>query len=254
MDENLPSFQRYQLAFSAHIRDPLNQPRPLNVPVKRMAVYKEIVFNNLFESISACFPVAQNVLGKRAWLNLVRTFLRDHSANTPIFREIPEEFLIYLNTQTDIPPYLMSLCHYEWVELFVASNRSSTSELDINIRTITCTDDLMEHRPAFTPTMQILNYDYAVQRISPRHKSKEKRSTQLLVYRDVEFAVQFVELNPVTYRLIELLQQESTTGKQALTRIAGELSHPQPESVLQFGLEILQDFKTQGIIIGVIVD
>ena len=53
---------------------------------------------------------------------------------------------------------------------------------------------------------------------------------------------------------IELLQQESTNGKQALTRIAGELSHPQPESVLQFGLEILQDLKTQGIIIGVIVD
>ena len=254
MDENLPSFQRYQLAFSAHLRDPLHQPRPLNVPVKRMAVYKEIVFNNLFESISACFPVTQKVLGKRAWLNLVRGFLRDHSANTPIFREIPEEFLIYLNTQTDIPPYLVSLCHYEWIELFVASSATSATELDMSVCPITCADDLIEYRPAFISTMQILNYDYAVQRISPRHKPKEKLSTQLLVYRDVEFAVQFVELNHVTYRLIELLQQESTTGKQALTRIAGELSHPQPESVLQFGLEILQDLKTQGIIIGVIVD
>lgn len=254
MDENLPSFQRYQLAFSAHLRDPLHQPRPINVSVKRMAVYKETVFNNLFESISACFPVAQKVLGKRAWLNLVRTFLRDHSANTPIFREIPEEFLIYLNTQTDIPPYLVSLCHYEWIELFVASSASSTTELDMSVCPITCVDDLIEYRPAFIPTMQILNYDYAVQRISPQHKPKEKLSTQLLVYRDVEFAVQFVELNPVTYRLIELLQQKSTTGKQALTRIAEELSHPQPESVLQFGSEILQDFQTQGIIIGVIVD
>ncbi|MES2181889.1 MAG: putative DNA-binding domain-containing protein [Pseudomonadota bacterium] len=248
MNENLPSFQRYQLAFSAHIRDPVHQPRPQHVPARRMAVYKEIVLNNLLEAISACFPVAQKTLGKRAWLKLVRSFLCDHSANTPIFREIPEEFLAYLHTLNDIPPYLASLCHYEWMELFVASSMTST---DATIRKITATDDLLEYQIVFVATMQILSYNYAVQKISPRYKPSEQVSTQLLMYRDAEFIVRFVELNSVTYRLIELLQQAPTTGRQALTTIADELAHPEPETVVQFGLGVLQDLKTQGIIIGV---
>ena len=66
--------------------------------------------------------------------------------------------------------------------------------------------------------------------------------------------MKFVELNPVTYRLIELLQQQSTTGMQALSKIADELAHPQPEIIIQFGLTILQDLKTQGIITGVIMN
>ena len=72
-----------------------------------------------------------------------------------------------------------------------------------------------------------------------------------MVYRDVEDTVKFVELNPVTYRLIELLQQEKTTSKQALTMISNELQHLQPENVTQFGLKILNDLRNQGVIVGV---
>lgn len=253
MTKDLPSFQRYQQEFCAYIRDPIQQPRPKNVPAKRMAVYKEIVFNNLFESVSACFPVAQQVLGKRDWLNLVRAFLREHSANSPIFRKIPEEFLSFLASQTasNLPPYLQSLCHYEWIELFVSSMANSSAETAINTRAIDPTGDLLAGQPVFSSTMQLLHYNYAVQKISPRYKPKAKVSTQLLVYRDAEYVVKFVELNPVTYRLIELLQQEATTSKQALTTVANELNHPQAESVIQFGLEILEDLRNQGIILGV---
>lgn len=260
MEKELPSFQRYQLAFTAHLRDPQHQPKPKNAAAKGIAVYKEIVFNNLFESISACFPVAQNVLGKHAWLNLVRSFLREHSADTPIFREIPEEFLSFLSihtrlASTNLPPYLFSLCHYEWIELAVSSqaaslqtdNASKTKLVDVHTA-----EDLLAHQLAFTPTMQLLNYDYAVQKISRRNKPKEKVSTQLLVYRNAEYIVKFVELNPVTYRLIELLQQKNITGKQALTIIANELNHPQPEVIIEFGMTILEDLSNQNIILGVL--
>ena len=41
------------------------------------------------------------------------------------------------------------------------------------------------------------------------------------------------------------------TGRQALQQISQELDHAEPESVQQFGLQILEDFKRQGIILGV---
>jgi len=99
--------------------------------------------------------------------------------------------------------------------------------------------------------MQLLNYEYDVQKISARHKPTQKVSTQLLVYRDSEFAIKFVELNSMTYRLIELLQQAGVTGKQGLATIANELGNHPLEMILQFGLEILEDLRNQGVILGV---
>lgn len=250
MTNALPSFQRYQQAFCAHLRDPMCHPQPENVPTERMAVYKEIVFNNLFESVSACFPVAQKVLGKRAWLKLTKTFLREHSANSPLFREIPEEFLKFLATQADLPPYLGDLCHYEWVELQVMFMPDALEFTNVAYK-IDAAGDLLAHQPVFTPAMQLLSYNYAVQKIAPRHVPKEKCSTHLLVYRNADDVVKFIELNAVTYKLIESLQLNAITSEHALTLIANELEHPQPETIIQFGLEILEQLRSQGVILGI---
>jgi len=250
MTAELPDFQRYQLAFTARLRDPKNQPPLAGVPGERMAVYEEIVFNNLFESVSACFPVARKVLGKRKWLKLNQAFMRDYSANSPLFRKIPEQFLQFLNNadpalQALLPPYLHSLCHYEWIELFVASSPDTAGPKDIEPD-----DDLGNSKPAFAPTMQLLNYDYAVHKISPRRKPRQPESTQLLVFLNADDLVKFMELNAVTYRLISLLQNAPLTGRQALTLLAKELQHPQRESIIEFGLSILEDLRRQGVIIG----
>ncbi len=251
MTSDIPNFQQYQLAFTAHIRDPAHQPRPKNVLSKRMDIYTEIVFNNLFESVSACFPVAQQVMGKRAWRKLIRGFFSQHSSTTPIFRKIPEEFLDYLSNinalaPESIPAYLTSLCHYEWVELLVSTMKNEKDQRNISV-----VDDLRMNRPAFAPAMQLLNYDYAVQKISPRYKPKEKVHTQLLVYRNTEFEVKFVELNAITYQLIEILQHDKVTCEQALTILSRKINETQTESIIQFGLDILEDLRHQGVIVGV---
>lgn len=252
MNSKLSGFQRYQLSFTAHIRDPLNHPRPDGVIAERMAVYEEIVFNNLFESVSACFPVAQQILGKRLWTKLIRAFLREHSADSPMFRKIPEEFLSFLehadnDTLTLLPPYLTELCHYEWIELLVATLPDDSDTCSL----INPAGDLITQIPIFTPAMRLLNYDYAVHKLSRRNKTHEKSSTQLLVYRNHADSVKFMELNPVTYRLIDILNKnQNVTGKQALTLIANELNHPDPEKIIVFGKEILGKLKSQGIILG----
>ena len=69
--------------------------------------------------------------------------------------------------------------------------------------------------------------------------------------RDADFKIHFIELNAVTARLIELLQQGLNTGKQALLELADELHYSDPETILPFGVDILQQLKIQHIIIGV---
>lgn len=251
MTDNLPSFQRYQQAFTSRIRDPHNQPIPAGVAPERMAVYDEIVFNNLFESASACFPVARKTVGKRIWLKLVQSFLKDYATDTPLFRKIPQEFLTFLQqtnlaSPQQLPVYLVALCHYEWIELYLSTLPSMADDAT----NIAPNGDLAKHSIVFTNTMQLLEYDFAVHKISPKHKPETKEPTQLLVYRNLEDDIKFIELNPMTFRLLTLCQQESMPAEQALKLLAEELKHPQPALIMQFGLGILEDLKGQGVILG----
>jgi len=43
----LPEFQKKQYAFAAHIRDPENVPAPEGIEDRRMAIYRELFFNNI---------------------------------------------------------------------------------------------------------------------------------------------------------------------------------------------------------------
>lgn len=257
---SLLDFQIYQQAFTAHIRNPKLYPRPAGVPIDRMAVYEEIVFTNLFEAVSACFPVARSVLGKRAWKKLVQQFLAEHSANSPMFREIPAEFLQFLNNlvekdPTAVPVFLSSLCHYEWVELAASSHQASTASSIAQLQTVRIDAAVLSHYVAFVPSLQLVAYDYAVHTISAKHQPSEAQATQLAVFRNVDDKVQFTVLNTMTFALLQELKRaetniEAATIEEALLNIAHTLAHPEPEVIITFGLGILESLRSEGLIIG----
>ena len=236
-------FQHYQLAFTAHIRDPSANKKPTRVQDTRMAIYREIVFNNIFSSVSACFPICKSILGARAWRKLVRAFFANHQATTPIFREIPQQFLYFIDTKIDLPNYFQSLAHYEWVELAVAS--LVTGPIKLSRRT-----DLLNEKPILAPAHMLMSYDYAVQSISKRHLPKSVEKTYLLVFRNAENKVKFIELNPITFQLLNLIKTNELTGKQALKRLAEEIAHPDVNVIIRFGAEILAALAKQQAIIG----
>lgn len=244
----LPEFQQYQLAFTAHIRQPALNGKPAKVPNARMAVYRNAIFNNFLSIVSACFPVAQQVMGARTWKTLVRRFVAEHATKTPIFKDIPYEFVQFLATLEELPPYLQALTHYEWVELEVAhqqvgNNPSMRLEARENL-------NLLDELPQFA-AHQLLAYDYPVHRISKKYIPDSTIPTYLLVYRNLAFEVKFIALNPVTFRLLRLLKAEPRTGRQALILLAQELQQA-PDSIIQFGQSILHDLDAQQVFTGTI--
>ncbi|MES2579646.1 MAG: putative DNA-binding domain-containing protein [Pseudomonadota bacterium] len=243
-------FQHYQLAFTAHIRNPKLHPKPANVVEKRMAVYRESVFHNIFESVSICFPVCQNVLGKRKWRHLIRNFVANYSANSPIFREIPQQFLVFLESITDLPPYLKPLAHYEWIELAISSQQTNKLETAESNTELNCLDDVI----TLAPASALMVYDYPVHTISKRFKSITIEKTYLLVFRNTSFEVKFIVLNPVTFNLLSLIQEsfsqsQPLTGRLALTTLANQLQHPDLDVFMRFGAEILDDLCKQQAIV-----
>ncbi|MGD8933360.1 MAG: DUF2063 domain-containing protein, partial [Gammaproteobacteria bacterium] len=64
--------------------------------------------------------------------------------------------------------------------------------------------------------------------------------------------VKFLEINPVTARLVTLLQENpEITGELALDQIAREMNHPNPAIVTEGGLSALQELQGYGIVLGI---
>jgi len=245
----LPEFQRYQIAFTAHIRDPGIHPRPAGVEARRMKIYTELLYSNIESFLLACFPVMRQVLGSRNWAKLVRAFYSTHRSHTPYFRQIPDEFVQFLQNEwkppEGYPPYLLALAHYEWIELVLSvSNRDVGCAFDAG-------GDLLEGVPVLNPVLANLRFDWPVHRIAPRRKI-HPAETHLLVFRDPADQVQFSEINAFTARLLALLEPGTRSGRGALETIAVESRHPDPGLVLQAGGALLADLRGRGAILGVL--
>ena len=246
----LPEFQRYQLAFAAHIRDPQAHPRPAGVAARRMKVYNAILFNNVESFLLSCFPVLRQVLGTRKWTRLVRAFFSTHRSRSPYFRQIPDEFVQFLQNEwtpaQGYPPFTLALAHYEWIELVLSvSNRSLACGVDAQ-------GDLLDGIPVLNPVLARLRYDWPVQRIAPRRKI-QPAETWLLVFRDAADRVQFSEINAFTARLLTLLEPGTLNGRAALASLAAESRHPDPALILQAGAALLADLHARGAIAGTCV-
>ncbi len=245
----LPSFQQYQDQFTRHIRDPKRNPRPTGAEPRRMKIYNELLYNNLESFLLACFPITRKILGKRRWSKLVREFFANHRCHTPLFRQIPDEFVQYLQQErikrADDPSYLVYLAHYEWVELAL-----DVSNKEADLGKINRAGDLLRGRPALNPVLILLHYPYAVHRIGPEYRPRRKQPTDLLVFRNFSDQVHFIVLNPVSARLVQLLQPGKMSGKAALEQITAELQHPAPAAVMAGGQEILQNLHREQAVLG----
>ena len=146
-------------------------------------------------------------------------------------------------------PFLLELAHYEWVELALSIDTREIRQVGINAR-----GDLLSGIPVMNELSWSLAYQYPVHRIGPDNLPVEKpaQPTCLLVYRDRGDSVRFIELNPLAARLVDCLKQndDKKTGREVLMGIAGEIAHPDPETVVDGGRAILEDMRGRQIVLG----
>lgn len=249
-----PDFVRQQYAFTAHIRNPEKNPRPHDVEERRMKIYRELFYNNAEGFMANTYPVLRQITTDKHWHAMIRDYFANHLSHTPLFPEMPREFLKYLEHERkphpDDAPFMLELAHYEWVELAL-----SILDEDIDLSEINTKGDLLAGIPVISPLAWVLSYHYPVHKISPEFQPRtpDDPLTHLVVYRDHFHDVNFIVLNPVTTRLLQLINQDNnrSTGHALLTQIAHELKHPQPETVINGGAQILNDLRKRDVILGV---
>jgi hypothetical protein len=246
-------FQQVQRAFAQRIRDPENAPAPEGIEPRRMKVYEDLFFNNLASLLAGTFPVLHRILGRVRWNGLIRDFMQRHRAHTPLFPELPQELLKFLETTRALdpedPPFIHELAHYEWVELAL-----QTATVEIDLLGVDPRGDLLEGAPVVNPLAWPLAYSFPVHKLSPEYApgTPPPAPTFLVVYRNLADEVKFMEVNGLTARLLELARSETgkRSGRELLLAIAAELGHPDPDAVVRGGAEILEMLRDNQVILG----
>jgi hypothetical protein len=245
-----PTLYQQQDTLTRYLRDPDHCAPPTGMDVSRVQVYRDLVFSNLSSLLSGTFPVLVRILGDSDWRSLVRIFLRDYRAHTPKFGEIAREFVEFLASMPlalsdgPWPPFMVELAHYEWVEM--ALQQSAAEPLPPSDA------GLLLGRPLqVSPLAWPLAYAWPVQKVGPDYQPQvpPTQPTLLLVRRSEDWSVQFSELSPLAWRLLQRIETfPLLDGRAQLQGLAVEAGMVGSPAFIDSGLALLQQMHGEGVI------
>lgn len=247
-----PEFIRLQHAFTRHLRDPARVPPPPGLPAGRLEVYSNAVFLNVERFMRDNFPRVREGFSEDDWHALVRDYLVRHRSDTPLFAELLNEFLAYLESERnapDDPPYLYELAHFDWLE-----NAIAIDETPLDAIARRAEGDLLHDRLVVNPVHRLVQYRWPVHAIGPafRPEAPPPRPTWLLAFRDLSGSFGALDMNEVAVRLFERLRvPDAPPAASVLTGLAEELRHPDPQVVVRGGLQLLERWRAREVILGV---
>jgi hypothetical protein len=250
---DLDGFQEKQLAFAAHIRDPKNVAAPDGIEDRRMAIYRELFFNNLKSLLATTFPVLSAVMGDAEWRALIRQFMIRHRAETPYFLKLPEELLRFLETEYETEagrhPYMLELAHYEYIELALNTSTESNDTDGVDPE-----GDLLAQVPVKSVLAWTFAYRYPVHRISPEFLPSEPadQPVYLAIYRNSADKTSFMELNPLTAGLLDAIDNNSgsKSGEALIRDLGSAIGYPDIDSLVAHGHAAMQQMLELEILTG----
>lgn len=254
---SLPKFQQVQFDFAGHLRNPEQVGKPENIEDRRMKVYRELFYNNVENFCANSFPILRDLTDDNKWHQMVRQFFIDYRAHSPYFKDISKAFLDYLENYrepaADDYPFMLELAHWEWMELNALSDTGDIKQFPHDRN-----GDLYSEKLVISPLAWALAYQFPVHRIGDAYAPTKapEQPTFLIISRNREHQVDFMETNALTYRLLEIFktaeaeQGVQLTGEEAIAQLQAETQFPNPEQLIEGGKQILEDFLQRDVILG----
>jgi hypothetical protein len=238
-----------QFELTRHLRDPQASPAPAGIEERRLAIYRDLLFNNIQGLLAGNFPVVSESLGERRWTALVRDFYREHRCRTPLFPELAREFLRYLEDCDELEPaFLLELAHYEWIELALQLSEAALDPAEFDADA-----DLLDGVPLLSPLAWPLAYAWPVHRIGAQFQPEAPppQPTLLLLRREADGEVRFSELSPLAYRLVERLgESPELSGREQLRALAAEAGSDDMDGFVAQGRALLEQMRGSGVVPG----
>ncbi|QDF75072.1 MULTISPECIES: HvfC family RiPP maturation protein [Shewanella] len=244
------SFTRIQESFIDYIKQPTSSLPP-GTDARRMGIYRELFFNNIKGFVTNGFPVLSSLYDEEDWRELVQQFFVRHDCQTPIFIEIAQEFLLFLQDEyqpgDQDPPFMLELAHYEWLELVVA-----TAPDDLTRQSLSA-EQLSTSPLGLSLSARVAQYHFEVQRISPEYQptAPSEQPNFFCLYRDKQDEVSFLQLNPLTAQVLAYIDQQDGIKFDALCDWLSQLYAQMPKAQIIEGCrQLLVDMAQRGIVVA----
>ena len=140
---------------------------------------------------------------------------------------------------------MLELAHYEWVEMAL----SISQEELYNSKALQATD--LQQTISLSPLAWVLAYQFPVHKISPDYLPIQppEHPSYLAVYRDNEDEVKFIELAPMSFYLLQTLQNRQSAS---IASCLAEILPDNPSEILKHSaLEALQLFVDKQLVLVV---
>ncbi|MDI9348037.1 MAG: putative DNA-binding domain-containing protein [Methylacidiphilales bacterium] len=251
-------FAILQRNIARYLRTKNTKGIPKKLLGERLEIYRELVVSNIESFIDTRFPICASMLGNKKWRSLVLSFIAEHPISSPYFHQIPTEFLLYLNKQPlkQLPPYLLELAHYEWVELAILTSKNTPLpafkkkiKLDKPVVLVPISQIYLYRFPVHTFTTKM--YKSAV--IKRQTKSARTTPIHLVMFRKIDYTLGVREVTAAMALLINACIQ---TPKKILHRhilTIAKTMNIQQDQCKQFENQAMQNLLTlqrEGLILG----
>ena len=213
----------------------------------RLTIYRRLVRRGLAGAIRVQVPRTAARLGDRFDQEL-DAYFGERCPDSHYLRDVAFEFVAWAAPRwqgaADVPAYLVDLARHELSAFAVAGAprevTKAVADLDLNAPI------------AFDPVARIGRYDHAIHRLSARldaTDTPELCTTVLLVYRDDEQDVRYLELSPLADIVITRLMSGEALGP-AVIHATAATGQPLTQAVLEGMAKLLADLAERGIVLG----
>lgn len=207
----------------------------------RWLVYRRLVRNRLYETIEHCFGCLFERIGQERSGALVDRFLAERASRSPYLRDVPGEFLEWLERagKGDLPAYGLDLARFEWAELSAAYTEDEARSI---------LDFAMELPAALSPAHRLLWLKHPVHRDG---ELGEETPVVLCVYRDPRsFEVHTLELSPITGALLREFARAERPVVDVVRDVAREYGAIVDSAFVEALSAVIADLIERGVIVG----
>lgn len=217
---------------------------------QRFLIYRTLVHSRLRAATRESIPRAAARRGKDAFVADFARFMQDHASTSPYLRDVPGEFVAWVlprwGDDPEVPAFLPDLARHELLEGDVRNDPAGGEgptgkpmELDAPL--------------VFDGAARLMRYGWAVHRLSYATDDRTEptcEATDLLVYRDADAKVRYLELTPWAAAILAAVMTGGLPVKAGLLHAAAAQGGPLDDDRLAKAATLFADLAERGILLG----
>jgi hypothetical protein len=214
----------------------------------RQSVYRRLVRANLDDVIASLLPRTAARGGARFWEE-VAAFYDERGPRTHYLRDVPSELVSWASSRwpddESLPAYLHDLARHEIAAMEIGAMagdeaREAKGELSL------------EGAVVMAEATQLRRYRFAVHALPLDEDDRtvpDAREVALLIYRDREHSLRYLELTPAAAAILERLLAGTAVGA-AITEGATSVGLAVDAALLEGTAALLGDLAERGVLLG----